>query len=133
MMKRSGIFAAFASVTLLATSGLAGNSAAGPSRLLCATVDARDCVRGSACVQGLAEEIGAPRFIRVDLERQVLVGPKRTTPILAMEQDEQQLLLQGKELGHAWVFALDKASGSFSGTLTSHEGAFVLFGNCVVP
>jgi len=102
----------------------------GTKPLICATVDARDCVRGQDCFRGLAEAIGAPQFFRVDFAQKSIQGPNRTTPITVMEITEGQVLLQGKELGFAWVVALDQSSGRFSGTLTNAGGAFVLFGNC---
>jgi hypothetical protein len=102
----------------------------GSRRLLCATAEARDCVSGESCSGGLPDDFGAPVFLRIDFEKKTVVGPKRTTPIRLMEQDERQLLLQGTELGYAWVFALDRTSGKFSASLTDLEGAFVLFGSC---
>jgi len=102
----------------------------GSKRLICATVEARDCVSGSPCYRGLPREIGAPNFFRVDFEKKSLIGPQRTTAIRAMEKDDAQLLLQGVELGYLWVVALDRASGGFSASLTNRDGAFVLFGSC---
>jgi hypothetical protein len=114
---------------LVAISALAADFD-GSKRLICATAEARDCVSGETCFGGLADDVGAPNFIRIDFEKKAIVGPKVTTPIRLMEQDERQLLLQGIELGYAWVFALDRASGKFSASLTDREGAFVLFGSC---
>lgn len=102
----------------------------GSRRLLCATAEARDCVSGESCFGGLPDDVGAPVFLQIDFEKKAIAGPKRTTPIRLMEQDERQLLLQGTELGYAWVFALDRTSGKFSASLTDLEGAFVLFGSC---
>jgi hypothetical protein len=50
-----------------------------------------------------------------------------------MEANEQQLLLQGTELGFAWSVALDKSTGEMSATLVNRDGAFVLFGACTAP
>jgi hypothetical protein len=99
--------------------------------LICATVEARDCVAEETCVSGTPGKIGAPSFVRIDFERKVIVGPQRATPILVMEQGVDQLLFQGTELGYGWVFALDQTQGRFSASLTNREGAFVLFGSCV--
>lgn len=123
-------FMALAMACAFASPVLAGDFD-GSKRLICATVDARDCVRGEECFQGLAEQVGAPEFVRIDFENKSLEGPLRTTPIVSMEKDDQQLLLQGKELGYAWVLALDQVTGRFSGTLTNYEGVFVLFGSCM--
>jgi hypothetical protein len=102
----------------------------GSKRLICATVEARDCASGGECFRGLPDEIGAPAFLRIDFEKKAIVGPQRTTPILFMEKGDRQLLLQGTEIGYAWALALDQASGRFSASLTDLDGAFVLFGSC---
>ena len=98
--------------------------------LICATVEARDCVSGAECFGGTPDEVGAPAFVRIDFEGKMIAGPRRTTPILLMEQGDHQLLLQGTEIGYAWAFALDQTSGRFSASLTNLEGAFLLFGSC---
>lgn len=102
----------------------------GSKRLICATVDARDCVLQETCIGGPPYEIGAPAFLRIDFERKAILGPQRTTPILFMEKSEQQVLLQGSEIGYAWALALDQASGRFAASLTNLDGTFVLFGSC---
>jgi hypothetical protein len=121
--------AASAAAWAVATSAFAADFD-GSKRLICATVEARDCVPGEECLRGLPDEVGAPAFVRIDFEKKFLVGPHRTTPILFMEKGEKQLLLQGTELGYAWVLALDQTSGRFSASLTDLGGAFVLFGAC---
>jgi hypothetical protein len=121
--------AASAAAWAVATSAFAADFD-GSKRLICATVEARDCVPGEACLRGLPDEVGAPAFVRIDFEKKFLVGPHRTTPILFMEKGEKQLLLQGTELGYAWVLALDQTNGRFSASLTDLGGAFVLFGAC---
>lgn len=98
--------------------------------LICATVDARDCVWGSECFGGTPTEIGAPAFMRIDFENKSITGPQRSTPIRLLEKSEQQLLLQGAELGYGWVFALEQNTGRFSASLTNLHGAFLLFGSC---
>lgn len=120
---------AFAAAFVLATPASAGDFD-GSKRLICATVEARDCVPGEECFRGLPQDVGAPSFVHIDFENKSLIGPHRTTPILYLEKGERQLLLQGTELGYAWVFALDQTNGRFSASLTNHDGAFVLFGSC---
>jgi len=120
---------AFAAAWVVATSAFASDFD-GSKRLICATVEARDCVSGGECFRGLPDEVGAPAFVRIDFEKKSLFGPHRTAPIRSMEKDERQLLLQGVELGYVWVIALDQESGRFSASLTNREGAFVLFGSC---
>ena len=47
-----------------------------------------------------------------------------------MDKSDDQLLLQGTELGFGWTLVLDQESGTMSATLVNREGAVVLFGSC---
>jgi len=102
----------------------------GSKPIICAPVQAMDCEPDGTCDKGTPSDIGAPAFIRVDFEKKVLVGPKRTSPIVSMEKNESQLLLEGTELGYGWSIAVDQKDGKMSAALTNYEGVFVLFGSC---
>jgi hypothetical protein len=102
----------------------------GSKLLICAPVEAIDCAAGAACTPGRPDDLGAPRFLRIDFAQKVIVGPQRTTPILFMDTSDDQLLLQGKELGFGWTLVLDQESGTMAVTLVNREGAVVLFGSC---
>jgi len=104
----------------------------GKKTLLCASVEAMDCVSGTPCVSGLPEEIGAPQFLKIDFAEKKIIGPKRTTPVLNIEKTDEQFLLQGIELNMGWLFALNRTTGKFTSTLADEEGAFVIFGACTV-
>jgi hypothetical protein len=105
----------------------------GSKLLICATVDAMDCVSGEECTKGRPGDLGAPAFLRLDFANKTIGGPKRTTPIVAMDRGDGQILLQGKEMGYGWTFALDQEGGKFSATLVNRDGVFVLFGSCTPP
>ena len=77
-----------------------------------------------------AQRTSAPRFLRIDVAQKVIIGPQQTTPILFMDKSDDQLLLQGTELGYGWTLVLDQASGTLSATLVNRDGAVVLFGSC---
>ena len=102
----------------------------GTKTLLCASVEAMDCVSGASCVKGLPDEIGAPQFLKLDFAGKKIIGPKRTTTVVSMEKTDGQILLQGIEINMGWTFALNKTTGKFTTTLTDEEGAFVIFGAC---
>ena len=110
----------------------AAAGAEAPSRLICATVEAMDCEAGATCLKGLPSQIGAPSFMRIDLEQKTIAGPKRTTPIAFMEKNDEsgQMLLQGTETGFGWTMAIDTKAGTMAATLVNRDGAFVLFGSC---
>jgi hypothetical protein len=102
----------------------------GSKPLLCATIDAHFCEVGEVCYRTLPGVLGAPQFMRVNFAKKIVVGDQRTTEIRFMESSEDQLLLQGTELGYAWGIALEKKTGAMSTTLVSHENVFILFGVC---
>ena len=102
----------------------------GSKLLICAPVEAIDCAPGETCKKGAPADSGLPSFIRIDIAKMVVIGPKRTTPIVSIEKSEQQILLQGTELGFAWTLTLDQDSGEMSGSLVNRKEVFVLFGSC---
>lgn len=118
-----------AALALAAASAVAGDFD-GSRRLLCATVEARDCMPGDDCFRGLADDIGAPNFMRIDFEKKVIAGTRHTTPITFLEKTDRQVLMQGTEIGYAWAVALEPTTGRFSASLTNVDGTFVLFGSC---
>jgi hypothetical protein len=99
-------------------------------RFMCATLEALDCEPGAACLKGRPSEIGAPAFMRIDLEKKTIAGPNRSTPIVGIEKHPDSLLLQGTEIGYGWTMAIDVKAGTMAATLVNREGAFVLFGSC---
>jgi hypothetical protein len=102
----------------------------GSKPLICAPVEAMDCISGGGCEKGIPDDVGAPAFMRIDFAKKAIIGPKRSSPINAMEKDQQQILLQGTELGLAWSMALNTANGKMVTTFSSRDGAYVLFGSC---
>jgi hypothetical protein len=102
----------------------------GSRLLICAPVEAKSCSPGEACSNSTPSAVGAPAFVRIDFEKQVVIGPQRTTPIRVMEKGETQILLMGTELGFGWTLVLDQDSGELSATLSDRDGAVVLFGSC---
>jgi hypothetical protein len=102
----------------------------GSKMLICAPVEAMDCVSGDGCERKLPEEVGAPAFMRVDVQKKVIVGPKQTSQIMLVDKDDEQILLQGKERTFGWTISLSQDDGKMVATLADNSGAFVLFGSC---
>ena len=119
-----------AALVLMMSGAAAAGDFDGSKLLICAPVEAMDCGPGDGCSKERPEDVGAPNFLRIDFANKVIVGPKQTTPILLMDKSDDQLLLQGKELGYAWTLVLDQESGTMTVTLVNREAAFVLFGPC---
>lgn len=104
----------------------------GTHPLICATIEASDCVLGEPCFTGEAKEVGAPAFMRINFDQKTITGTERTTPIVAMEKNEDQLLMQGAELGYGWSMAINQVTGDFAGSMTNFKGTFLLFGSCAL-
>ena len=102
----------------------------GSKLLICANIEGADCNPGQPCAKGRPDDLGAPAFIRIDFANKAIIGPRRTTPIVGMATDKDQILLQGTELGTAWSIALHTGSGRLAATLVDHDGVIVLFGAC---
>ena len=102
----------------------------GSKKLICATTVAMDCVAGRECVKGSPGEIGAPKFLSIDFAQKTVGGPKRSTAIAFMDKGEDQITLQGNELGFGWTIALGQDDGDIVATLVNRDGAFLLFGSC---
>jgi len=129
------------------TSVLAGASAAllcsataafsadfdGSKRLICATVDAHACDPGETCLRGLPDDIGVPRFMRIDFAAKTIAGPIRTTQIRFLDNSADQILMQGTELGYAWTVVIDKSDGTLSMTLVNRDDTYTVFGYCTPP
>ncbi|HEX9179031.1 MAG TPA: hypothetical protein VF859_01450 [Burkholderiales bacterium] len=128
-MKRVAGWSAAALLSLGFAPAVAGDFD-GSKNLICAPVQAMDCLAGTECIAGTPDDIAFPAFIRLDFGKKAIVGPKRTTAIRTLEKSEAQLLLQGTEEKFGWTLALDQASGGMTITIAHAEGAFVLFGNC---
>lgn len=102
----------------------------GKKALICASVESAVCWRGEKCEKALPEDIGAPQFMRIDVSKKEVIGPKRTSPILQMETTDDQFTLQGFELGMGWTIAIDRSTGKTSTTFARMDQAVVVFGAC---
>jgi len=102
----------------------------GSKKLICAPVEAMNCVSGEPCASGRPIDFGAPSFLRIDIAKKTIDGPHRSTKIQIVEKSENQILLLGTELNIAWTLALNTAEGTIAGTLANRDGSVALFGSC---
>ena len=105
----------------------------GMKPLLCASVEAIDCDPGVPCERGIPEIMGAPQFMRIDFAKNEIAGPLRTAKIRSMEKDDNQIVLQGYEMGLGWTLAIDRNTGSMRVTFAGGDSAFIIFGACTSP
>jgi hypothetical protein len=102
----------------------------GSKPLICATQHVMDVASPQQVTAGLPADMGAPAFMRVDFEKKTISGPRRTTAVRVVEKMDNQMVLQGIELGLGWTLAVDRNDGSMTGSMVDARGAIVLFGSC---
>ena len=102
----------------------------GTKPLVCASLQAISCAPGEECERGLPESIGAPQFLRIDFAKKEIIGPKRSAQILFLEKSDEQITMQGFELGMGWTLAIDRVTGKAVITFANREEGIVIFGAC---
>ena len=102
----------------------------GTKPLLCASVEAIDCDPGETCERGIPEMMGAPQFLRIDFAKKEIIGPRRTAKILIVEKNDEQITLQGYEIGLGWTIAIERGTGKITTTFAGADTAFIVFGAC---
>jgi hypothetical protein len=102
----------------------------GTKPLLCASIEALDCDPGVTCERGIPEIMGAPQFLRIYFAKKEIAGPERTAKIRSMEKDDDQIVLQGYEIGMGWTLAIDRVTGTMRITFAGSDASFIIFGAC---
>jgi hypothetical protein len=114
-----------------------------PKGALCALAEIQECDSGSTCQRVSAEEIAAPRFIRVELAKKTMqgVGPRaqeRVTKIQFVQQHGDVIFAEGvdeevenKRPALGWILAMTPADGSMQLTATGGDSTFVATGSCL--
>jgi hypothetical protein len=102
----------------------------GTKPLLCASIEALDCDPGVACERGIPEIMGAPQFLRIDFAKNEIAGPLRTTKIRSMEKDDDQIVMQGYEIGLGWTFAIYRLTGNARISFAGWNSSFIVFAVC---
>lgn len=120
------VFALLAAVS----PALAGNTIDTAKPLICASIEALDCDPGAVCDRGIPEIMGAPQFVRIDFAKNEVIGPLRTTKIRSLDKDDDQIVLQGFEIGLGWTLAIDRVTGNMRATFAGLDSSFIIFGAC---
>ena len=110
----------------------------GSKPLLCAVIQAIECMPDGECLRGEAESIDMPSFLKIDFKNKAISGTLedgtvRTTEIKGMEQMEGNLILQGVQNGKGWNMVISETTGKATITASDNQAGFVVFGACVVP
>lgn len=115
----------------------------GSKPLLFSVARIMECTPVEGCKDVSAEEVGLPRFLKIDFAKKT-IRPVRgggDIPDTAIERSERvdgKLILQGAEDGYAdmkdglgWTMAISEESGQVVLTASGDEVGFVVFGACL--
>ena len=107
--------------------------------ILCASVDVMECVDGGKCRTVLPEDVNAPTFFRLDLEKkQVTVskdaGPNKAENFAVLDG---RIVMQGVDTGDddaldsvAWTIQVEETTARMVATAVLYQAAIVIFGAC---
>lgn len=107
----------------------------GVDRFLCASVQVTRCLEGGECEADVPWNLNVPEFIQVDLAAKTLSttaasGENRSTPITHLVRENGSVVLQGYEMGRAFSFVVDEATGRITAAVAADGRAVVVFGAC---
>ena len=118
----------------------AGASALDTSKtILCASLEVLECVDGGDCEAVLAEEVGAPTFMRINVKKKEINASVERPPtrIDHIEEVEDRIVLQGVEDGRedeidgaGWTISIDKSTARMVATVAVDQAAIIIFGAC---
>lgn len=107
-------------------------------QVLCATTQVQDCPEVGDCMEVRPEDVNAPTFLRLHLDKKkIVIGKDRSVEIERREQIENRLILQGAEDGNeqrkdgvGWTMSVNTNTGRFVVAVAGAEEAVILFGAC---
>ncbi|MGH7409503.1 MAG: hypothetical protein ACREJ6_00350, partial [Candidatus Methylomirabilis sp.] len=73
--------------------------------LLCVPIEIVECEAAGKCVNGTAEGVNLPQFIKVNVKEKTLSAAEeggRTAPIKHVEHDNGRLIMHGGQGGRGW-------------------------------
>ncbi len=114
---------------------VAADDLTGVDRFLCAPGEVTVCAIDGECTSGPPWEFNVPDFIEVDLGAGLLKTTEaseenRQTPITRIIREDGLIVFQGLEMGRAFSFNIEEASGTMTG-VAARNGLFIgAFGVC---
>jgi len=127
----------FALTMILAFGGQAvsADDITGQDRFLCSIGDVTMCNMDWECETDSPSRFNIPDFIIFDLEAGLLKTTEashenRQTPILSISREDGLIVLQGLEMGRAFSFNIDEASGVLTAAAAKAGQFSGAFGVC---
>lgn len=103
--------------------------------LLCAVTDTVNCDSKGECVEGSAEAVNLPVFLKIDIANKSAQsvredGEQRTSKIISVHQEADALVLLGVEDNGGWSAAIGEDSGKLTLTAAEEGIGYIIFGAC---
>jgi hypothetical protein len=107
----------------------------GADHFLCTPIQATLCVEDGECAVDLPWNVNIPQFIEVDLDAKRLAtteasGENRQTPIEHLRREDGNIVFHGFEMGRAFSWVIDEASGRVTAAIATDGISVAIFGAC---
>lgn len=135
MILRLAILLSATLVLLLAPlTALAKGPFDGSKPLLCSIHDADECVEDGACLDGDADAVRLPAFVRIDVKgKKIMIlddgRENEITTIQNVSKGDGALVIQGVEAGRGWTYLIN-GEGETVLTVSGDGVAWAAFGDC---
>ncbi len=122
---------------LSAAMGVTAAGFDGSAPMLCAVTDTVSCDSKGECVEGSAEAVNLPVFLKIDVANKMVqsvreTGEQRTSPILSVHEEADALVLLGVEQNGGWSVAIGEGSGKLTLTAAEEGMGYIVFGACTL-
>jgi len=107
----------------------------GADELLCSVSRVMLCVETGECYDVQPWEADIPQFVLVDTRRKIISTTRasqdpRSTPVASYQRDGGKIFLQGMQMGRAFSFVIDEATGLITAAVARDGIAVSIFGAC---
>lgn len=134
MKSRSRIIAAI--LLSVSASGVHASEQGEGSSMLCAVTNTVSCGATGDCRQGPANAVNLPVFMRFHPEEKIVEsakggGERRTSRISSVSSNGDLMVFLGEDGASGWSVAINRSSGSLSGTIAADGMGYLIFGSCI--
>ncbi len=129
------VILSMALTTVLASTQVVADDLTAHDRFLCSIGDVTMCNVDWECETASPSRFNIPDFIEFDLDAGLLKTTEashenRQTPILHVSREDGLIVLQGLEMGHAFSFNIEEATGVLAAAAATPGGFSGAFGVC---
>lgn len=125
----------FAAAFVVIAPAASADDLGGSDRFLCTPIQATLCIEDGECAVELPWNVNIPQFIEVDLDTKRLAtteasGLNRVTPIEHVRRSDGTIVFHGFEMGRAFSWVIDEASGRVTVAIAADGISVAIFGAC---